>query len=236
MAIAFVTSSFLTSTGTASPITVTTSYAAGDLIVIVVGVNDSATATSNSVTDNAGVGTQYFKAIGTSNTSRAVVAIWYGIAVAAATSKVVSAAFTGARASMGLARYTGFAALGDNTTGALSTANPTITLATEDANDFIIAGFANQGTGTYSALASNGNFRGTSASAGTTTTGINVGLVDNTNASATNVTCGATHTATTGCQAAFDLRLSIPPTEMQSASDQFGQTDPRSNPVEIVGY
>jgi hypothetical protein len=100
----------------------------------------------------------------------------------------------------------GVLAIGTTATANNTTANPTISLTTQDANNYVIAGFGLVGATVPTSLT--GTLRGTTASAGSNP--VVSASTDNTAASASSVTNAITRAAAVWAAAAIELRSVSP--------------------------
>jgi hypothetical protein len=167
----------------------------------------NATTTITSITDNSSGGPMTYSQIGTyvNGVTNIRTSLW---ATAAGAGKVSATTITATtsvaeRDTVILAtEWFGVAAIGTNGNDNNTTADPTIALTTQDANNFVVAMFGARGvtlptskTGTLDVvLASEG------------TSQVSGGMVSNTAASASSVTCAETLAAATWTALAVELR------------------------------
>ncbi len=183
--------------------TVTRTQTAGDDVVVTVAIRTT-TSTVSSVTDT-GSSTYAARGPGINNGTVARMEIWSARNAAASTSVTVNLGASSKFVAC-VGEYSGVAALGATSTATGATTTPTIALTTQDANNFVVAGFAAQGTATFSANV--GALRGsTNTTGGSASTNIGGALNDNGAATASSVTNTATLSASNSWAAeALELR------------------------------
>ncbi len=189
----------------AATVTVTISTTAGNDVVVVVSANTSGGGNSvTSVTDTGGSSYAQRASIASSGGNEQVF-IWSARNVAAATSVTVNIG-SSTRFVACVAQYSGVQALGGTTTNTGTSTGPTVSLTTQDANNFAVAGFGAIGTATYSA--SVGNLRTSATTSGGPGSSQSGGaLNENTAATASSVTNTVTLSASEQwAAAALELR------------------------------
>lgn len=203
MAIAFGRSSAFSGTG-ASPLTASLVINLGETVVVCVTFNPTTCAVTG-VTDNAAGGSSVYTKRGEFVQSTSVKhEYWSTDAGGAKAATTVSAAFSGTNSDSGLvaAAYTGVLGIGSYASGGGATGTHTLSLTTQDANNWVVAHFADLDNVTIP-TAGTGNLRQTDADVS-----ITQALVDNTAASAnTSVTCSlGAPTTTPWAAGALELR------------------------------
>ncbi len=199
-AIAYVTSG-TNCGGVNSPVPATVTITASHTAIIVTFASPSTIA----VTSITGGGTYTKRASTTSGTY--TIEIWATAAGASASASSVSVAFSGGPATnFGLiaADYSGVVALGNTNTNSNTNANPTISVTTQDLNNFVVAGFAvTAGTPT----SGTGTLRNSTTGCGSPASAFN----DNTVTSPGALVNTVTHTAATWVAVALELRTLVAP-------------------------
>lgn len=202
MAIAFGRSSAFSGTG-ASPLTASIVINLGETVVVCVTFNPTTCAVTG-VTDNAAGGSSTYTKRGEFVQSTSVKhEYWSTSAGGAKAATSVSAAFSGTNSDSGLiaAAYTGVLGIGSYVSGGGATGTHTLPLTTQDTNNWVVAHFAVL-DGSTAVTAGTGNLRQTDADIS-----IQQGLVDNTAASASSVTCSlGAPTTTPWAAGALELR------------------------------
>jgi hypothetical protein len=213
---------YIASSGAIAPITITSSGASsispGATIpvgsTIVVGIVQNSAVTIASVTDSGG-NSYVLKVSNTTQDANGPVQIWV---CASSTAQLTTGSTITPKTSSGnststvsVVGYSGVLRIGITATNSSSTAttHPTISLTTQDANNFVVAVMSSGTAAVTTWAASVGNLR-TSTSA----LGRSQGVMDNTAASATSVTC----TATTGRSNPYDCSA----VELRSTSAAAG--------------
>ena len=183
--------------------TVTRTEAAGNTVVVVAAIRTT-TSTVSSVTDTGGSSYSFRASI--NNASSARVEVWSTPAGASKSSTSVTINLSASSKFVGCVfEYTGVAALGVTNTATSAAANPAISLTTQDNNNWCVAGFAGQGTGTFTA--GTGTLRSSAVTSGGAA-GSNAGgaFADNTVATAGTCTNSVTNADTVWALAALELR------------------------------
>lgn len=196
-----------TVTAAATSATITMTVTGGDTVVVIAAF-PSAGGTVSSITDTGG--STYSQRAAVTNTVRAE--IWStGAGAAKASTSITVNSSASVKFVVAAADYSGVAAVGANGTNTGSTATPTISITTQDANNWVAAGFAGQGTATPTA--NTGNLRQTGATSGqASNTNVSGTLNDNTAASAGSVTNAVSFVAGVAwAAAAVELRSTVPP-------------------------
>ncbi len=183
--------------------TVTRTQTAGNDVVVTVAIRTT-TSTVSSVTDTGG-STYAARGPGINNGTVARMEIWSARSAAVSTSVTVNLGASSKFVAC-VGEYSGVAALGAASTATGATTTPTIALTTQDANNFVVAGFAAQGTATFSANV--GALRGsTNTAGGSASTNVGGALNDNGATTASSVTNTATLSASNSWAAeALELR------------------------------
>jgi hypothetical protein len=142
----------------------------------------------SSITDSAGTNTWTNAAAVTDSGNAAHEEAWTTqVSSNSVTSVTVHYSVTLTHAICHIAEYSGVQAIGlNNTNSNASGTNPTVSITTQDANNFVVAGLGENGNNIYTAQ--NGNLR-QQTSANTR----REGTVDNTAVSASSVTCSVTY-------------------------------------------
>ena len=194
--IAFVTQNATAARGTSTSPAI--SVSAGQTL-IVVAATDVAGSTITTVTDTGG---DTFTKFATATNGGSQVTIWGVLSASSSTSVTCTINNNSGDIACMAATYTGVSSFGINNIATGSTANPSISLTTQDANNFVIAGLSNLTT--TASTAGTGTLRRdiTFSSRGS----IDADLADNTAASISSVTVSVTHSATTWSAAAVELR------------------------------
>ncbi len=185
--------------------TVTVSLTAGDTAVVVISGYSTGTLAVSTITDTASNAYSPQKTI---TNGAAAVFIWSTAAGAVKTTGSVTVTVTVSTATIGfigVTDYAGVAALGATATNTGATANPTISLTTQEANNWVVAGFSAVPTSSLAMTAGTGTLRlaGVGACCGVFLSGA---LVDNTAATPSSVTDSVTLGAFTWAAAALELR------------------------------
>jgi len=183
---------------TTSPYNTTVTINAGDTVVVMVLVV-AAGAVTVAVTDN--VGNIYAQKVAASNTNNCQGFMWATLSAVAATTitTTITGAFTGSSTSV--CTYSGVSAFGTTNTATASASPLSIALSTQDANNFVVAGYGIQSGSAATVTASVGNLRDTSATLRCSSLGDNTAL---TASSVTNTV--TTNSITNGVILALELR------------------------------
>lgn len=194
-AIAVGTSNIKTNTGAVTSTQVTITINAGMTVVVVTALTGTA-GTVSAVTDSAG---DTFVA-GPRSATRQAVEIWYFLSATASTNITVT--HSSSRSVVAVETFTGVNSIGINNTNTGTTA-PTVTLNTQDANNYVVAGFSGDSstafsTGAAGTIRQAGGFGGGSAHDGA--------LGDNTSASASATAVTPTSFAVNYDAALLELR------------------------------
>lgn len=194
---------FSTNSGTSIVCGLTGSTSAGSCIVVTVFLQDN-TKTVTSFNDDSTGGPMTFLQRSALNVTGGRLEQWStafnGGKVGAS---FITVNFSGTtEAAARVEECSGVLALGTTATANNTTANPSIALTTQDANNYVLAGFGLVGATTPTALT--GTLRGSNASAGTNP--VVASSTDNTAASASSVTNAVTRAAATWAAAAIELR------------------------------
>ncbi len=187
--------------------TLAASTATGNLVIVHVALNNSTAETVSSVSDSGG--SSYSQIIGFTGPSTARSELWSTTVSGskASTSVTVNLSAASDKFVIDVGEYSGVAALGVTATGQQTTANPTISLTTQDNNNWMVVGFSGNGTNAFSA--SVGNLRANAHTTGGT--GNEGGAeMDNTSATPASVTCTATNADTAWAKTAVELRTVAP--------------------------
>ena len=195
MAIAFVTAA--NNNGAAvDNLSATISPANGNTLVVVVALNGTAQ-TVSTVQDNNN-STTFASANAVNNTNR--VEVWSARNVTGSpTSVKVTLSASNLDWAMSVGEYSGVAVVGQNGTNSGNSADPTISLTTVDANNWVVAGFC---TTTPAATSKTGNLRDATASPAVVADALN----DNTVAAPSSVTNAITHALAVWAAVALELR------------------------------
>ncbi|HET7150874.1 MAG TPA: hypothetical protein VFI60_05650 [Candidatus Acidoferrum sp.] len=198
MAIVFVAGGHNGTANTGTALTVTATITANDTAVVITEV--AATSAVVSVVDTGG--SVYSKQASISN-GTFTMEIWSTAVGAAKASTSVTITYGTTHVARGAAvgDYSGVVALGITNTASGSASPATVSLTTQDANNFVVAGLGTSSATTQTFTAQNGSIRET-----TTLAGSNGTLVDNTAASPSSVTDSATYSVA-GNWAAVALEL-----------------------------
>jgi outer membrane protein assembly factor BamB len=185
--------------------TVTVSLTAGDTAVVVISGYSTGTLAVSTITDTASNAYSQQKTI---TNGAAAVFIWSTAAGAVKTTASVTVTVTVSTATVGfigVTDYAGVAALGATATNTGATANPTISLTTQEGNNWVVAGFSAVPTSSLAMTAGTGTLRlaGVGACCGVFLSGA---LVDNTASTPSSVTDSVTLGAFTWAAAALELR------------------------------
>lgn len=198
MAIAFGRSAALSDSGTTpiGPQAITIN--AGETVVVHVTFNPTTCAVTG-VSDSGG--SVYTKRGEFVQASSIKIETWSTAAGGAVASTTVSVAFSGTSTDSGIipAAYTGVLGIGAYTSNGGTGANPSLAITTQDANNFVAAGYGSLSGGALTA--GTGNLRQSDADIS-----IQQAFVDNTAASATSVTCSITLSAAAWAGGALELR------------------------------
>lgn len=181
------TGSNQTSTNSSTSLAVTVTVNAGDTVIVAVATENT---NITAPTDNASGGSNVYQQMTARITNTVSIQLWICVNAKAATT--VTANYSASRASACVACYTGgtgFVRADSSSTG--SGANPSFTSTQDAADSLIIAAFAVQSTGTFTA--GTGNLRVSIAGGGTTTPGC--AIVDNSGTPGTAITTSVTHVA-----------------------------------------
>ncbi len=175
---------------------------AGDDLVVVASIRTT-TSTVTSVTDDAA--NTYAQRAAINNGTSARVEIWSAQGTASVTATITVNLSASSKVVCAFAEYSGVAALGTTATSTGSTADPTISLTTQDNNNWVVGGFAHNAN--TNATAKTANLRATNSTAGGAA-GTNVGgaLTDQTAATPSSVTNDVTWAAAAWAAAALELR------------------------------
>lgn len=217
MAIAFKGFGFNTSSTASSTATISNATTAiGDCVVVMVGIENTAVSVS-SVTD-AGGNTYMFLGAKTNSTGR--VELW-GFVSAKASTGTITVHFTGGTTAYEVAAWIGTGVLGFGVTvqNSGTSTTPSVSLTTQDSNNWIMAGAVHVGTGAFTIAT--GNLR-KDTSAGSANDGV---IGDNTVASPGSVTNSYTITSSAWAIAAVELRTVAP-----TVAPVFPQAVPRYDP------
>jgi hypothetical protein len=210
MAIAFVTGSnsqtVVSTAANSQQVTYPAALLVGQESVIIVSLRTT-TATVSTITDSKSNTYAFRQAINNGAVTR--VELWSSKLTTAVaitdTFTVTLAVSTTSKMVICTGCYSGVAARGATGTNTNSTANPTISLTTQDNNNFVVAGFAAQGTGLPGSLT--GAFEG---SAGTTggaaATNVSGAMTDNTATTPTSVTNAVNLVAESWAAVVLELR------------------------------
>jgi hypothetical protein len=202
MAIAFGRSAAFSGSG-ATPLTAAIVINLGETVVVGVTFNPTTCAVTG-VTDNAAGGSSVYTKRGEFVQSTSVKhEYWSTSAGGAKAATSVSVAFSGTNTDSGLvaAAYTGVLGIGAFVSGGGASGTHTLSLTTQDANNWVVAHFAVL-DGATAITAGTGNLRQTDGDVS-----IQQGLVDNTAASASSVTCSlGAPTTTPWAAGALELR------------------------------
>jgi hypothetical protein len=187
--------------------TLTASTSGSHTVLVMIAIRTN-TSTVSSVTDSGG--SSYSQCSGCALNNNAREEIW----TTAVNSSIASTTVTvnlsaGSKFVMSVEEYSGAAALGKTATASLSSANPSISLTTQDNNNFVTVGFAGQGVSTFTA--STGNLRANSVtSGGSSSANVGGAACDNTAASPSSVTCTVTNADVNWACVALELRTVAP--------------------------
>ena len=188
--------------GTQLVITPAAATGGGNTVVVVVSIRTT-TASVTSITDSGG---STYTVRATSQGTAVRSEIWSTAANASLNSTTITVNILASVSwSAAAASYSGAGALGITNTGA-GTSNPSISLATQDNNNWVVAGFATRGR--RAARSGTGNLRQSVASTSGTNAG--VALTDNTAASPSSVTNSVTSGAADSAMTALELRTVVP--------------------------
>ncbi len=180
---------------------------AGNTAVVVVAIR-TATSTVSSVTDDASPTPSTYSSLAGKNGTNERIEIWSTAAGGVQSGIVNGTTITLSASSKFVAcvfDYSGVVALGVTNTSTSTAANPSLSLTTQDSNNWCAGGFSGQGTGAFTA--STGTLRASAVTAGGAGAS-NVGgaLVDNTVVSPGTCTTSVTNTDTDWALASLELR------------------------------
>ena len=174
---------------------------AGNTAVVVVGMRTT-TASVSAITDSAGSIYTYRTAVNGGTTAR--LEIWSATVASTAASNMVTVTLGSSLSVCAVGQYSGVGAVGLAATAQNTTAGPSISVATQDANNWVVAGFS-IANGTVPTASANGNLRQTMSTGGGASNQSG-GLCDNTRATPGSVGCTLGHTAVQWAAAALELR------------------------------
>src|SRR5690348_6831437 len=189
--------------------------------MIVVATLDVNSGTVSSVVDSGG--STYTKIASVTN-GTLILEIWATSATGSVASTTVTVTWSAASRNheMAACEYTGVAAIGTNNTASGSASPGSVSITTQDANNFVVAGIGVLAANAQTAQ--NGNLR-LSITEGGAGSKSSLGEVDNTAASASSVTCSTTFTSAAWGAVAVELRSvagnnpSVTATDTESFSD-----------------
>ncbi len=181
------------------------STAAGNTVIVMVAIHNMAS-TVAWVTDTGGSIYALIPGCAQNNTVR--IECWATAPNASIASGTVTVNLAAkSNFTMTVAEYSGVQSFGNVKAATASAANPSISVTTQDANNFCAAGFAGQGVGAFAALT--GNLRTSGVTAGNappTSKEVGGALVDNIVAAPGACTTSVTNADTTWALAAVELR------------------------------
>src|SRR5438445_7074019 len=186
-------------TGSTSCAATLPSVTAGNMNIVVVALRQVGSPVST-ISDGAST---YSREVSKNNTT-ARTEIWSAKVVAGASTTVTVTLSAGSEVVCAVAQYSGVGALGLTNTNSGTGTAPTVSVTTQDDNNWAVAGFAHEGaTGTLSAQT--GTLRQVKVTSGSSVKGA---LTDNTSATPASVTNAvtATQTGTNWAAAALELR------------------------------
>ncbi len=196
------------STFNAASGTVTRTEAANNTIVIVIAIKNTGS-TGSSITDTGGTSYPFSQSFGKNGTNERV-EIWTSTAGGSTSSTSVTINLASTSKFVGCVfEYSGVQALGNENTAQATAANPSISVTTQDSNNFCVGGFSGQGTGTFTS--GTGTLRASAAtSGGNASTNVGGALVDNTVGSPGTCTTSVTNADTDWALAVIELRSVAP--------------------------
>ncbi|PYO24312.1 MAG: hypothetical protein DMD88_01310 [Candidatus Rokuibacteriota bacterium] len=203
--VAYVNSASTASNGISTSCAATLpSVTAGNTNIVVVALRQSGGAAPvSTISDGAST---YSREVYMDNAGNARTEIWSAKVAAGASTTVTVNLAAGSEVVCAVAQYSGVGALGRTSTNSGSGTAPTVSVTTQDNNNWVVAGFAHQGaTGTLSA--NQGNLRQVNETTGGSSW-VKGALTDNTSATPASVTNSvtATQTGTSWAAAALELR------------------------------
>src|SRR5438876_5879886 len=190
-------------TGSTSCAATLPSVTAGNTNIVVVALRQSGGAAPvSTISDGAST---YSREVYMDNAGNARTEIWSAKVAAGASTTVTVNLAAGSEVVCAVAQYSGVGALGRTSTNSGSGTAPTVSVTTQDNNNWVVAGFAHQGaTGTLSA--NQGNLRQVKVTTGASYW-VKGALTDNTSATPASVTNSVTATQSTNwAAAALELR------------------------------
>jgi len=193
----------LSTSATSMTVTIPATVAGNDLVAVVsIGIDIAPNTTVSSVT---ATGATFASRVVLSN-GVARVEIWSARGISAGITTVTINFVAATNATAAVAEYSGVAALGTTATNSGATANPTVSLTTQDANNFVVGGFSASAAGIAAFTALTGTLRAAPVTAAGDVTDVAGALTDNTSATPASVTNAVTQAANTWAAAALELR------------------------------